>query len=376
MSAVGTIWSSGEAHRTTDDEDDDEVEGVADMRRIVGLTALVAVIAAAVYGVVVLTADGDDAAEEQIIVIDEVGRSTLRDTVVVRGNVAREDLFTLSALSPQRVTSVSVEVDDEISAGEEILRLDGRPMLAVAGETPYWRPLDRLATDGPDVEMLEQFLTDEGYAPGTVNQEFSSLTGDALEAWQDDHGYPVDGVLLPTDLAVQQWPAIVGDVLVDVGDSVSPGQALVSMVEAELAVTIRIDPTDRSRLALGLPATITVTASDIEAMGSVSELADAPDVDAQGVERYRGEVAIDGELDLVEGAAVRVEVTLAEVVDALVVPVASVSLDGSGSEEVRILAPDGTIERVPVTTGLTEGALVEVLEGLDGSEQVVVEVRP
>ena len=77
-----------------------------------------------------------------------------------------------------------------------------------------------------------------------------------------------------------------------------------------------------------------------------------------------------------EGAAVRVEVVLAEVTDALVVPVASVSLNGSGVEEIRILAADGTIERVPVVTGLTEGALVEVVEGLDGSEQVVVEVRP
>lgn len=337
---------------------------------------LAAVVAAVVYGVVVLTAEDDAADDEQIIVIDEVGRSTLRDTVVVRGNVAREDLFTVTALSPQRVTAVSAEVDGEIGPGQELLRLDGRPMVAVVGDTPYWRPLDRFVPDGPDVEMLEQFLTDEGYSPGTVNQEFSGLTEDALEAWQEDNGYPVDGVFLPTDLAVQQWPATVGDVLVDVGDSVTPGQPMIAVVDAELAVTIRIDPTDRSRLEPGLPATITVTASDIEADGSVRELADAPDVDGQGVERYRGEVAVDGDLELVEGAAVRVEVTLAEVIDALVVPVASVSLDGSGTEEVRILAPDGTIERVPVVTGLTEGALVEVVEGLDGSEQVVVEVRP
>ncbi|MEM9650691.1 MAG: peptidoglycan-binding protein [Actinomycetota bacterium] len=345
------------------------------LRRVFGLLVMAGAIAGAVYGVVVLTADDDEMVDEQVIVIDEVGRATLADTVVVRGNVARADRFTVTALSGQRLTGLTATVDAEIAAGEELLQLDGRPMIAVEGETPYWRPLDRFTADGPDVEMLEQFLEDAGYDPGTVNQDFSNLTRDALEAWQEDNGYPVDGRLLPTDLAVQQWPATVGDVLVDVGDSVAPGQPLVAFVEPDLAVTIGVDPTDRSRLAIGLPATITVTASDIETPGSIAELDDAPQVDGQGVERYRGEVTVEGELDLVEGAAVRVEVTLAEVVDALVVPVASVSLNGAGEEEVRILAADGTIDRVEVVTGLTEGAFVEIVDGLDGSEQVVVEVR-
>ncbi|MEM9131766.1 MAG: peptidoglycan-binding protein [Actinomycetota bacterium] len=345
------------------------------MRRLLGWLVFLVAAGAGVWAIVVLTADDGDEAEEQIIVIDEVGRSTLSDTVVVRGNIAREDRFTVAAIGSQRVTAVSVAVDGEVVAGDELLRLDGRPMLAVAGETPYWRPLDRFATDGPDVEMLEQFLVDEGYDPGTVNQDFSTVTEDALEAWQEDHEYPVDGTFLPTDVSVQAWPARVGEVFVEVGDVVSPSQPLVATVEADLAVLVSIDATDRSRLAVGLPAAITVTATDVESPGTVTDLADAPEVDQQGTERYQGEIRVDGALDLVEGAAVRVEVTLAEVTDALVVPVASVSLDGSGNEEVRILAPDGTIERVQVVTGLTEGALVEIVDGLDGSEQVVVEVR-
>lgn len=345
------------------------------MKRAVYLLLVLAAVAAVAYGVVVLTGDDDTGRAEQVIVIDDVGRATLQDTVIVRGNVGREERFVVSATSPQRVTAVGIDVDGVVAEGDELLRLDGRPMLAVGGDTPYWRPLERFVEDGPDVEMLEQFLADAGYSPGTVNQDFSDLTRDALKDWQEDLGYPVDGRFLPTDVAIADWPATVGDVLVDVGDSVGSGQLLVSFVESELAVSIRVDPTDRSRLEVGLPVTITVTASDIEASGTISDLADAPEVDGQGVERYPGEVTVSGQLSLVDGAAVRVEVVLAEVVDALVVPVASVSLNGNGTEEVRILAADGTIERVLVVTGLTEGALVEVVEGLDGSEQVVVEVR-
>ncbi|MGH1488582.1 MAG: efflux RND transporter periplasmic adaptor subunit [Acidimicrobiales bacterium] len=345
------------------------------MKRLVTLILVLAVIGAAGYGIFRLTDDSNTEQEEQVIVIDEVGRATLQDTVVVRGTVGREDLFTVTALGQQRVTGVTAEVDAEVAAGDELLRLDGRPMLAIEGATPYWRPLQRFVDDGPDVEMLEQFLADAGFGPGTINQEFTNLTRDALEEWQEANGYPVDGRLLPSDLAVNEWPAVVGSVDVEVGDSVNSGQALVSFVERDSTISVAVDPTDRSRLEVGLPALITVTASDIELTGRVAELAEAPETDGQGVERYAGKIERDGALDIVDGAAVRVEVTLAEVVDAMVVPVASVSLDGSGGEEIRILAADGTIERVSVVTGLTEGALVEIVEGLDGSEQVVVEVR-
>ncbi len=345
------------------------------VKRLLYLVLGLAVLAGVGYGIWLLT-DDEEVVDEQVIVIDEVGRATLQDTVVVRGSVVREDRFGIGAVSAQRVTAVAVDVDDVVAEGDLLVRLDGRPMLAVVGDTPYWRPLDRSSSDGPDIEMLERFLDDAGYDPGTVNQDFTNLTEDALEDWQEDLGYPVDGRFLPTDVAVEQWPATVGEVGVEVGDAVGPGQPLLSFVEDGLEVSIQVDPTDRSRLAIGLPATITVTATDVLVPGSIAELAEAPTVDAQGVERYPGEVRVDGPLDLVEGAAVRVEVVLAEVTDALVVPVASVSLDGNGAEEVRILTADGTIERVAVETGLTEGALVEVVDGLDGSEQVVVEVRP
>ncbi len=345
------------------------------MKRSGWLLIAVLIIAGVAYGVTRLTADEDEGPAEQTIVIDKVGRATLQDTVVLRGQVGRDARFEIVASSPKLVTSVAVAVDEVIEPGQELVRLDGRPMLAIVGDIPYWRPLDRFSSDGPDIEMLETFLDQQGYGPGTINQDFSSLTRDALEDWQEDNGYPVDGRFLPTDLAIQQWPARVGDVHVEVGDPVAASQPLLSLVENDLAVSVKVDPTDRSRLRIGLPATITVTASNIEATGSVSELADAPVVDGQGTERYDGDIAITGTLDLVEGAAVRVEVVLAEVVDALVVPVASVSLNGGGDEEVRILAADGTITRVAVVTGLTEGAFVEIVEGLDGSEQVVVEVR-
>lgn len=344
-------------------------------RRLIVVAVLVAAVVAAGIAIARLTADEAETADELVIVIDEVDRLTLQDTVVLRGQVARDDLFVVHAGGGGRITTVSIAEEDVVSVGDELLRINGRPMLAVAEPVPYWRPLQRFIEDGPDVEMLEQYLTDEGYSPGTVNHEFTDRTRDAVEAWQEDHDYPIDGIFLPTDVANGEWPATVGAIDLEVGTTVVAGQPLVPFVDDELSVTVQVDPTDRSRLETGLVAEVSIPATGAEGTGLISELADNAEIDQQGVERYRGEVALDGDLGVVDGTAVRIEVILEQVLNALAVPVASVSLNGDGQEEVRILNRAGTLDRVEVETGLTEGAMVEIVSGLDGSEQVVVEVR-
>lgn len=344
------------------------------LKRLAVAVAVIAALGAAAWGVVVLTSD-DEVAEVTTIVYEEVGRADLRDTVVLRGSMTRDDRFTLFSAGSARITSIEVGVDDSVVVGDVLLHLDGRPMLAVAEAPPYWRVLDRLAADGPDVEQLETFLSEAGFDPGTIDQDFTGSTENALEDWQEENGYTADGVFHPTDLVPADWPARVGEVQVEVGGFVGAAQPLFRFVDDDLAALVTIAPADRTRLTEGLAAVIEIPATGDEGSGVVGELAEAAQVDQSGAERYQGEIDLDDDLVAADGTAVRVEVILAEVRDALVVPVASVSLDGAGGEEVRILTEDGTITRVPVVTGLTEGALVEILEGLDGSEQVIIEVR-
>lgn len=345
------------------------------IKKLFGTVAVLAVIGGAIYAVIVLTADDEPVIDEQVIVVDEVERRTLQDVVVLRGAVNRDDRFTLYSAGQGRITTIRLEEESTIAQGDIVMEIDGRPMIAVNGTIPYWRALNTRSADGPDVELLERFLEAEGYDPGSIDHGFTTTTRNALRDWQEDNGYPDDGVFLPTDLAIADWPATVGAVALEIGQFISPGAPLVPFVEDELSVIVSVDPTDRSRLEPGLRASIEVSATGDSADGRIQELADTASIDGQGAQRYRGELELLGELDVVAGTAVRIEVVLEEVIDALVVPVASVSLSGDGTEEVRILTRDGTLDRVPVTTGLTEGSFVEIIEGLDGDEQVVVEVR-
>ena len=57
-------------------------------------------------------------------------------------------------------------------------------------------------------------------------------------------------------------------------------------------------------------------------------------------------------------------------------PIAAVKQNGPGEDVVRVidLEDGGKITEVPVTTGLTEGAYIEITSGLEGDEVVIVEV--
>lgn len=184
-----------------------------------------------------------------------------------------------------------------------------------------------------------------------------------------------DAVFQPGDFVVGEWPTRIGSVLVDLGEFVPEGNPLMTLTEDELTVTIEMSPSDRAELDEGLRATVELAATGVTAPAVIEELEDAPDVDQSGGETYAGTVTVEGDLAVVDGATVSVDVVLEESVDVVTVPVAA--LVGVGDEtEVRVVRRDGSLERVAVVTGLTEGAFVEIREGLSGGEQVVVEVDP
>ena len=106
----------------------------------------------------------------------------------------------------------------------------------------------------------------------------------------------------------------------------------------------------------------------------IADLDDTPSVDDTETESYEGEIEVLGDLPAVDGATVNVDVVLEESTDVIVVPVAA--LVGTGTEaSVRVVSDDGTVSSVTVVTGLSEGAYIEIREGLAGDELVVVEVN-
>jgi multidrug efflux pump subunit AcrA (membrane-fusion protein) len=182
-----------------------------------------------------------------------------------------------------------------------------------------------------------------------------------------------DVIFKPSDMLVAEWPARIGKVEVDEGEFVLQGNVVLSLTEPQFTITMKVSPTDRAELEVGQAVSVDLKVGGQILPGVISELNDSANVGAGGEELYEGTVTVTGDFSAVDGATVSIDVTLAEALQVLAVPVAAV-LRSSDGDEVRIVNDAGTINRVKVTIGLIDGEWVEIKDGLKGDELVVVDI--
>ena len=243
----------------------------------------------------------------------------------------------------------------EGSSGEFIIRAD-QP---VVEDTSINYALSGSATPGRDFNELS------GTVVMPAGQSEVRVTIETI----DD-----DVVFLPGDMVVASWPARVGTVSVDDGEFILLGQEVLTLTEPDFTITLTLSPTNRGNLEVGMAVEVEIQASDEEAVpGVILELDETATVTGDGSERYEGVIETFEVLDAVDGASVNVDVTREEKIDVITVPVAAVLQDGQGNDVVRVVLVDGTTTQVQIKTGLSEGAFVEVTEGLVGDELVLVE---
>lgn len=267
--------------------------------------------------------------------------------------------------------TVTIESDDV----PELTLLGGVSRLTEGGAHGFTFVADQAPTHDISVAYSVQ-------GSATPGQDFAALTGVAiLPAGQSTLTVPLttlrdDVVFRPTDMVVGAWPIRIGQVLVDEGESVAPGAPLLSLVDTGLTVTLRASASDRTKLEPGQAVTVKLSGSTDLVEGTIATLDETASVDqTTGEQFYEGTISV-GDLPAADGASVTIEVVLDQRPDVVTVPIAAVKQDGDGNDVVRVIDLEGAgeITEVPVTTGISEGSYIEVSEGLEGGEVVVVQV--
>jgi len=128
------------------------------------------------------------AATRPLIVTAAVTRRTIENQLTLTGTLSRLAKRTVAAAAAAQVSDVSVQDGAIVNAGESIIGLDGREMVAEPGSLPFFRSLS-VGDQGPDVHQLEQILADTGYLKGPIGDVFTQQTAEGLAGWQAAHGY-------------------------------------------------------------------------------------------------------------------------------------------------------------------------------------------
>ena len=231
-----------------------------------------------------------------------------------------------------------------ISSGDVLYTVESRPVVALEGELPAWRTMNRSSDDGADIEQLEAALVALGYDPDgdvTVDASWDSDTTAMVKRWQvglgaDDTGVVTLGsvVFIPQAATVTSASARVGDEVSD-GDTVLElsGTAQQVIIDVPIELRANVIPSIRVDLA-GTP-------------GTVTRLRSADGTDGVTVQAV---ISPDAKLDVDAGSTIKVTISYDLATGQLVVPTDAVVSRLDGTYAVQIL--DDTGDRTFVTVAI------------------------
>jgi hypothetical protein len=309
-----------------------------------------------------------------------VERGTISATLSWDGTLDRGTPITVASGREGVITRLP-EQGATLGRGDELFRVDERPVTLLYGAVPMFRGLGP-GDSGADVDQLEANLAALGYDGFTVDDEYTESTAAAVRAWQGEIGVAATGTVARGEVVFVPEPGQVETVRAAVGEVRPPGAPVLDLTGTELVVSLQAEIEDRDRLNVDTEVTVVLPGGD-EVPGTVSETAIAQVAPAGG-EMGEGttdpesvlevEVALAEEVDSgLAGAPVEAIVAIDERTGVLLVPVSALLALAEGGYGLEVVGDDGTTSIVAVTAGLFAGGKVQV-EGDGIAEGTVVGV--
>jgi hypothetical protein len=278
-----------------------------------------------------------------------------------------------------------------IAQGQVLYQVSGRPVVLLYGSTPAYRSLSAATNSGPDVRELNADLVDMGYASSSEipagSDVFSSWTALGVGKLQSALGVSATGTLSLGQAVFLPSAARITSVAATLGASAPAGQTIMSATSTTRVVTVDLDTSQQSEVAVGDHVAITlpddaITPGVVTSVGKVAT-SSSPTSPSLGSLSSSGSATIAITVTPTKPAAtgtwdqaqVTVDITTASVKDALVVPVNALLALSGGGYAVEVTGSHGVRQLVAVTLGLFDDAegLVQLSgSGLSAGEHVVV----
>jgi peptidoglycan hydrolase-like protein with peptidoglycan-binding domain len=326
-----------------------------------------------------------------------VTRTTLVETKTVLGTLGYGDPVPVRATGTGTLTWLA-PIGSTVKRGRPLFRVDARPVVALYGSLPLYRPL-RNGVVGADVQELERNFAALGYTGFTVDDAYTLATSAAVRSWQADLGLPATGTVEPGQVVFTRRAVRIAAHTARVGDPIGRGSAeagasVLSYTDTRRRVAAKLEVADQALAAKGRTVTVKVpgrralkgkiarVGTVVTAQGTTPDGAATPDQGApsdgtgSAASDARIEVTVAiaaqsalGSLDL---APVDVDFASSKREDVLAVPVAALLALPEGGFGVQVVRGDST-RIIAVTTGMFAAGQVEV-SGTGITEGVAVGV--
>ena len=189
---------------------------------------------------------------------------------------------------------------------------------------------------------------------------------------------PIDGIVIYANPPRQRRVGLPPSPMIEEGAQVRERQKILSVIDLKgpKQVNVKAPESHVDQLAHGMKVNIHIDAFPNQSFdGTVTEIAPLPDapVSVSGDAKvYTTKVRINNDAPgLRPGMSAQAEIQIAKRENVLSVPVESI-LSYDGKHHVAVRKPDGMVELRSVTLGISNGKLVEITQGLESGESVVM----
>jgi membrane fusion protein, multidrug efflux system len=350
-------------------------------RRLLVTGTAVVILGGAITGFVLARgSNGDEPAANPALppATAEVTRTTLVETKTVPGTLGYGNPVPVRAAASGTLTWIA-PVGSTVKRGRPLFKVDERPVVALYGSLPLYRPLS-VGTKGRDVRQLERNLAALGRSGFTVDDTYTAATAAVVRSWQAKLGLPPTGVVGPGPVVFTPGPVRIAGHSTRVGatiggESGEGGASVLSYTGTTRLVSVQLEVADRPLAVKGRTVTVTVPGlrplkGRIAQVGTVVTAPSAtPDEGTTpgGTSAAASDALFEVTLTIpnqralrsLDAAPVDVDFVSSKREGVLAVPVVALLALPQGGFGVEVV--DGATTRiVPVETGMFAAGLVEV----------------
>ncbi|MEV8511035.1 peptidoglycan-binding protein [Dactylosporangium sp. NPDC051484] len=303
-----------------------------------------------------------------------IERGTLSGSVKASGTLAYADPHDVgSTLSG--VLTAAPRPGVTVGVGQPLFSVDNVPVFLFHGSLPAWRSFRSGMDDGPDIQQLEENLKTLGFFNGKPDRKFTGSTTSAILAWQKATGQERTGRVDLGRIVFDQGDVRVQSVKTQRGGAVGAGAAVLSVTELQKRVSVKLQLANQQLAKVGGAVRITLpdgtrTTGKVLSVGTPQQEGGDKENVVIPVVVTLDDPAAGGDL---QQAVVTVSFPAQIREHVLSVPVSALIALDDQHFGVEVVRSDGTVDLVPVATGLFAGGRVEISgNGLEAGQHVVV----
>jgi membrane fusion protein (multidrug efflux system) len=307
------------------------------------------------------------------VIVTELRARDLPSTVETVGRLAPNREVTLATEVGGRVKEYSVDVGDRVETGQRLVSIDPRDYLLALEEAR--------ANIAVAQARLEAATKAHDRSKALLPQKaISRDTYDKYEAEYKSSKASLAQIRALVDIVEERvkktrikapFSGLVAARLIEKGQTVGVGTPVMTLVDLDvLRARIHVAECDYVRVDRDDPVMVTVEAFPEKSFkGRIDRIGVKAD---ERTNTFDVEILIDNpDLFLKAGLTARVRITTDVTPDTLLIPQRTV-LYREDRREVFVAGRDNVAERRTIKLGRTEGSLIQVLEGLEPGDRLIV----